>query len=70
MNICFFEQFGENYEDEQKIFETNVNTVPSRKDMVVIENEMYTVKELSYCYDAENVEPTAEVFVRKSGASI
>lgn len=23
MNICFFEQFGENYDDEQKIFETN-----------------------------------------------
>ena len=66
MNICFFEQFGENYNDEQKIFETNVNTVPIRKDMVVIENEMYAVKELVYCYDAENVEPTAEVFVRKA----
>ena len=66
MNICFFEQFGENYEDEQKIFETNVNAVPIRKDMVVIENEMYAVKELVYCYDAENVEPTAEVFVRKA----
>ena len=65
MNICFFEQFGDNYDDEQKIFETNVNTVPSRKDGVVIDNDMYTVKELVYCYDTENVEPTVEVFIRK-----
>jgi hypothetical protein len=65
MNICFFEQLGENYDDEQKIFETNVNTVPSRKDGIVIEDNMYTVKELVYCYDAENVEPTVEVFLRK-----
>jgi hypothetical protein len=65
MNICFFEQFGENYDDEQKIFETNVNTVPSRKDGIVIDDNMYTVKELVYCYDNENVEPTVEVFIRK-----
>jgi hypothetical protein len=65
MNICFFEQFGENYDDEQKIFETNVNTVPSRKDEIVIDDNMYTVKELVYCYDNENVEPTVEVFIRK-----
>ena len=65
MNICFFEQFGENYDDEQKIFETNVNTVPSRKDGIVIDDNMYTVKELVYCYDNENVEPTLEVFLRK-----
>jgi hypothetical protein len=65
MNICFFEQFGENYDDEQKIFETNVNTVPSRKDGIVIDDNMYTVKELVYFYDSENVEPTVEVFIRK-----
>ena len=65
MNICFFEQLGENHDDEQKIFETNVNTVPSRKNGVVIDNNMYKVKELVYCYDNENVELTLEVFLRK-----
>jgi len=34
MNICFFERLGKNHDDDRKIFETNVNTVPSRKDEV------------------------------------
>jgi len=69
VNICFFKQTNDGF-GEEKLFETYVETIPSRKDDVIIDDMIYTVKNVTYCYDVKDKEPVVEVTVQEKDAII